>query len=151
MVERDTNTRLIYPVSDRTEETLLPIIERHVEKDATIYSDGWSAYCKLNEAGYEHFTVIHKYSFKKTYVNTKTQDIVEVHRNRIEGAWKHAKDHFRKLSGTKITQFERHIAELMWRSAEKRNVYQTFFDFLYSLYTLTGPARYTYLTPLLNT
>lgn len=71
MVERDTNTRLIYPVSDRTEETLLPIIERHVEKDATIYSDGWSAYCKLNEAGYEHFTVIHKYSFKKTYVNTK--------------------------------------------------------------------------------
>lgn len=77
MVERDSNGLLIYPVSYRTEETLLPIIERHVEKGATIYSDGWLAYCKFNEAGYEHFTVIHKYYFKKTYVNTKTQDIVD--------------------------------------------------------------------------
>lgn len=27
------------------------------------------------------------------------------HTNRIEGAWKNAKDHFRKMSGMKITQF----------------------------------------------
>nr|XP_011443777.2 uncharacterized protein LOC105339761 [Crassostrea gigas] len=151
MVEHDSNTLIIYPVCDRTEETLLPIIERHVEKGSTIYSDGWSAYCKLNESGYEHFTVIHKYSFKKTYVNTKTHDIVEVHTNRIEGAWKHAKDHFRKLSGTKITQFEGHLAEIMWRSAEKGNVYQAFVDFFRSFYTLTGPAEYSYSTPLFNT
>lgn len=76
---------------------------------------------------------------------------MEVHTNRIEGAWKHAKDHFRKLSGTKITQFEGHLAEIMWRSAEKGNVYQAFFDFLCSFYTLTGPAEYSYPTPLFNT
>lgn len=62
MVERESNTLIIYPVCDRTEETMLPIIERHVEKGATIYSNGWSAYCKLNEAGYEQCTVIPKTS-----------------------------------------------------------------------------------------
>lgn len=56
MVERESNHLLIYHVSDRTKETLLPIVERHIAKGATIYSDGWSAYCKLNEAGYDHFT-----------------------------------------------------------------------------------------------
>lgn len=97
MVERESNPLLIYHVSDRTKETLLPIVERHIAKGATIYSDGWSAYCKLNAAGYDHFTVLHKYLFKK---------IFEVNTNRIEGAWKHAKDHFWKISGTKITQFK---------------------------------------------
>lgn len=51
MVERDSNTLLIYPVSDRSEDTLIPIIKRHVEAGSTIYSDGWSAYCGLNELG----------------------------------------------------------------------------------------------------
>ena len=55
MVERETNTLLIYPVSDRSEDTLLPIIQRHVEPGFTIYSDGWSAYCGLNDL----FTVPH--------------------------------------------------------------------------------------------
>ena len=41
MVERETNTPLlIYPVSDRSEDTLLPIIQRHLEPGSTIYSDG---------------------------------------------------------------------------------------------------------------
>lgn len=73
MVERDSNTLLIYPVSDRSEDTLIPIIKRHVEAGSTIYSDGWSAYCGLNELGYNHFTVFHKYSFKKVYINQNTR------------------------------------------------------------------------------
>lgn len=67
MEERESNPLLIYHVSDRTKETLLLIVERHVAKGATIYSDGWSAYCKLNAAGYDHFTVLHKYLFKKIF------------------------------------------------------------------------------------
>lgn len=150
MVERDTNTLVMYPVSDRSEDTLLPIIERHVEKGSTIYSDGWSAYCHLNDAGYDHFTVLHKYSFKKTYVNTRTQEIEVVHTNRIEGAWKHAKDHFRRLVGTKLAQFEGHLAEIMWRQAERGNIYEAFFNLLRSVYPLDGPPEYTYPTPLFS-
>ena len=32
MVERSSNTIILYPVNDRSEATLIPIIERHVEK-----------------------------------------------------------------------------------------------------------------------
>ncbi|XP_060590076.1 uncharacterized protein LOC132745237 [Ruditapes philippinarum] len=112
MVERSTNSLILYPVKDRTADTLIPLIERHVEKGSTIYSDGFSAYFHLNDMGYRHFTVIHKYSFKKTYKNAETGDIEVVHTNRIEGAWKHAKDYFRKMSGTKASQWEGHMAEV---------------------------------------
>lgn len=43
MVVQENNTLLVNPISDQTEETLLPIIERHV----AVKSDGWSAYYKL--------------------------------------------------------------------------------------------------------
>ena len=96
MVETATNTAILYPVEDRYEKTLIPLIRRHliplirihVAPGSTIYSDGWSAYCSLNELGYDHFTVIHKHSYKKIYVNTETQEEVEVKSNQIEGAWK---------------------------------------------------------------
>jgi transposase-like protein len=74
---------ILYPVKDRTAGTLIPIIERHVEKGSTIYSDGFYAYFHLNDIGYRHFTVIQKYSFKKTYQNAETGEIEVVHTNRI--------------------------------------------------------------------
>jgi len=112
MVERASNTLIMYPVNDRSRSTLLPIIKRHVAPGSTIYSNGWSAYCDLYSEGYRHFTVIHKYTFKSFYWNVETGDFVEVHTNRIEGALRHAKTHFRKISGTKLTQFEGHLAEV---------------------------------------
>jgi transposase-like protein len=142
MVERETNTLILYPVSDRSEDTLLPIIQRHVEP-GTIYS----SYCRLNELGYRHFTVLHKYSFK----NTTTGEEVEIHTNRIEGAWKHAKDHFRRLSGTKISPFEGHLCEIMWRAEVTENIYDRFIRYLQSVYNLSGPPKYTYPTPVFST
>ncbi|XP_078329246.1 uncharacterized protein LOC111114334 [Crassostrea virginica] len=102
MVERETNTLLIYPVSDRSEDTLLPIIQRHVEPGPTIYSDGWSAYCGLNDLGNHHFTVLHKYSFKKVYIQKDTREEVEILTNRTEGAWKHAKEYFVGCLGPRL-------------------------------------------------
>lgn len=151
LVDRGTNTVILYPVSDRSKETLLPIIQRHVEPGSTIYSDGWSAYCSLNELGYKHFTVLHKHSFKKTYKNVETGELVDVHTNRIEGAWKHAKQHFKKMSGTKVSQFEGHLAEIMWRSDAKGNLYNRFFTLLSSVYNLERPPTYLYSTPLFDT
>jgi transposase-like protein len=150
MVERETNCIILYPVSDRTEATLLPIIQRHVAPGSTIYSDGWASYCNLNDVGYKHFTVLHKYAFKKVFVHTVTKEEVVVHTNRIEGAWKHAKQHFKKMSGTKLTQFEGHLAEIMWRSRVKGRVYQEFFGLLSMVYPLHEPATYQYTTPLFD-
>ena len=99
MVEVDSNKLVLYPVKDRSKNTLLPLIEKHVEKGSTIYSDSWAAYFNLNDLGYSHFTVIHKKSFKQIYKKIETGEEVEVHTNQIEGSWKHMKDHFRKMNG----------------------------------------------------
>ena len=101
MVERATNTMIMYPVNDRLRSNLLPIIQRHEVPGSTMNSDGWSAFCDLNSEGYRHFTVLHKYTFRPFYSNVATGDIVEVHTNMIEGALRHAKTHVRKISGTK--------------------------------------------------
>ena len=53
------------------------------------------AYLGLNELGYQHYTVVHKSNFKQWCVDTG--EIVECHTNRIEGAWKHCKEHFRRM------------------------------------------------------
>lgn len=94
---------------------------------------------------------MHKYSFKKVYINQETRKEVEINTNRIEGAWKHAKDHFRRMSGTKNSQFESHLCEIMWRAETKSNIYQSFFQSFNSIYTLSGPPVYTYPTPVFST
>lgn len=150
LVDRDQNTVILYPVGDRTKETLLPIIQRHVAPGSTIYSDGWSAYFDLNSLGYRHFTVLHKYAFKKNYRNVETGAVISVHTNKIEGAWKHAKDHFRRIVGTKSGQFEGHLAEIMWRSHTKGDLYQRFGALLKDVFPLYTPAEYHYTTPLFD-
>ena len=124
MGERESNTVIVYPVADRTAATLIPLIQRHVESRTTIYSNGWTAY---SDMGYKHFTVLHKYSFNKVYKNVATGVEEVVYTNHIEGAWKHVKDNFRRISGTKVRQFEAHLAEIMMRSEYKGNLYDGFF------------------------
>jgi hypothetical protein len=54
------------------------------------------------------------------------------------------------MSGTQATQWEGHLAEVMWRSEVKGHRYQAFFDLLRSVYTLEGPPEYKYTTPLFD-
>ena len=105
MVERATNRIMLYPVENRDEETLIPLILRHCEKKSTIYSDGWTSYQNLNELGYTHFSVVHKKAFTAKYRNTKTGQEITVNTNRIEGAWAHAKAHFRNIYGASAKTF----------------------------------------------
>ena len=63
IIARESGTLLLCPVDKRDSKTLLTIIAKHVEKRSTIYSDGWAAYNSLNDIGYNHYTVLHKYSF----------------------------------------------------------------------------------------
>ena len=55
------------------------------------------------------------------------------------------------MSGTKLQQSESHLAEVMWRSEFKGNIFEPFFDTLKAVYHLHGPLTYTYSSPLLDT
>lgn len=49
--------------SKRDAETLLGLIEKHVEPGTTIISDCWKGYSCLSSAGYKHLTVNHSENF----------------------------------------------------------------------------------------
>lgn len=91
MVERDSNSVIIYPVRETSQKTLMHLIQQNVEKGSSVYSDRWRTFCPLNERGYQHFSVINKNTFQSSYRNVETGEIVIVHTNRIEKVWKHAK------------------------------------------------------------
>ncbi|KAL4500787.1 hypothetical protein ABPG72_020021 [Tetrahymena utriculariae] len=50
---------LFFPVSDRSSQTLIPLVKQYVSKNcAFICTDKWKAYNQLKEEGYEHETDI---------------------------------------------------------------------------------------------
>lgn len=154
LVDRSSNKLVLYPVADRTSGTLESIIERHVMGGSTIYTDSWRGYDRLNSLGYKHFSLVHKIQFKKSFKNIDTGEIVEVNTNTIEGAWKHAKDHFRRINGTSISNFESHLCEILWRNHMRtENKFGAFFSLLQSVFTLDKPPQYTYTSssPLFDT
>ena len=95
----------MFGVDDRSEATLLPIIETFVEKGTTIISDCWKAYCNLEKHGYKHLQVNHS----KEFVN-KDGD----HTNKIEGHWRQAKSKFPAF-GVRKHMFSSYLAEFLWR------------------------------------
>jgi len=59
---------------------------------------------------------------------------------------------FQKINGTNLANFEAHIAEIMWRNHHKdENIYEAFFNYLRTVYTLHQSPRLTYPTPLFGT
>ena len=53
----------VCPGNKRDAETLLEIINRHVNKHSTIITDCWRAYDKLDTEGWNHLKVNHQYNF----------------------------------------------------------------------------------------
>lgn len=60
-IEEGSRKSFMFAVDDRSEATLLPIIETFIEKGTTIISDCWKAYCNLEKHGYKHLTVNHAF------------------------------------------------------------------------------------------
>ena len=117
MIERESSKSVLYPVEDRSKATPIPLIKRHVRQGGTIYSDGCSSYLQLNDEGFQHFVVNHKTNFAQKYQNTETGETVQVYTNRIEGAWKHCKDHFKRMNGVRgMRNFESHLCEVIYRN-----------------------------------
>ena len=148
LIERSSDRIILYTVDNRDAATLTRIIQRHIEPGSNVYTDGWSAYDSINHLGFKHFTVVNKYTFKQKYYNTDTGDYLTVHTNRIEGAWKHAKDYCKKMNGSNIKNFESHLSNIVMRNHHSRyNRYDSLFYLLKTVYTLEGPPLYTYNHP----
>jgi len=84
---RTTNITLLFPVTNKSQDTLLPIIEEHIQEGAQIISDKFSTYVSRNgeshlePLGYEHYYVNHSLTFVdpvQPHINT----------NGIERQWR---------------------------------------------------------------
>jgi transposase-like protein len=85
-------------VPNTRKETLIPIIEKYVDKDASVvYTDEHGTYTRLPHAGFKHEKVNHK---QGEYVRG------DVHTNNIENAWSGFK---RSIKGTHIKVSKKHL------------------------------------------
>ena len=141
--ERSSNRIILYSVDNRNAVTLATIIQRHVESGSNIYSDGLSGYNDLNILDVGHFnTVVHKYCYKQRYFDTITGEVITVHTNRIEGAWKHAKDYFKRMNISNMNKFEPHLSNIVMKNDNNgRNRYEVFLFILRSIYNLQWACR----------
>ncbi len=96
LIERDGDV-VTKVVPDFAESTLQPVVEAHVEKGSTVYSDELPSYGGLDGKGCEHETVHHR---SKEYVRG------EVHTNTIEGYFSRLKNSIR---GTHVHVSPKHL------------------------------------------
>jgi len=81
----------IVRVPDRSEKTLLPIIQKYIRPGSIIMSDCWKAYNNLQQAGFKHNTVYHTYNFVDPNTGAHTRDYGEIKSvvELIEIFWNH--------------------------------------------------------------
>lgn len=79
-VSRENGHCLLQVIPNRTEDTLVPIVERHSDPEGLIFTDEWGGYINLAR----HMTVCHS----REFVNSEARF---VHTNTQEGVWGHAK------------------------------------------------------------
>ncbi|CAF0876731.1 unnamed protein product [Brachionus calyciflorus] len=66
-------------VKNRKENTLIPIIKKHVNPQTTIYSDQWKSYFNLTKENYHHLTVNHSKQFIDKRTGCSTNGIEEMY------------------------------------------------------------------------
>ena len=117
---RETFKKFVELVPDRSEATLLPIIQRHIKPGTHIMSDEWRAYFNLNKYGYIHDKINHSENF----VNPEDPNI---HTQRIENAWRYLKQTF-PSNGTSEALRESYLQEFVYREFHKENFINAFFE-----------------------
>lgn len=96
-------------VPNRSNETLLPLIERHVAPGTHIITDGWQGYNTITHSqnNYTHTSVNHKENFVDPDTGVHTQG--------IENFWSTAKLKYRQCRGFSDEVRASYIDEIQWR------------------------------------
>jgi hypothetical protein len=104
-VSRDLRRCLLQCIPNRSEDTLVPLVERHSDPDGLIFTDEWLGYLNLTR----HMTVCHA----KEFTNSQARF---VHTNTQEGIWGHAKTlSWHIYRGFKKSSLPQFLAETMFR------------------------------------
>jgi len=134
---RTTGISLLFPVPNKSKETLLPILLEHVEEGAQVISDKYSSYITrfdrshLEEVGFDHYFINHSLHFV---------DPVQtfIHTNNIERTWRSLKASIshvkRSLTDENIHSFLDTFHFQTFFSQE--SLYDVFIQILMSIYDI---------------
>lgn len=112
--EVSTKKGFIVTVDARNRETLLNVIRERILPGSIVVSDAWRAYSTLEDEGYNHLVVNHKYNFvdPQTFATT----------NHVESQWQKLKQKHKQRYGTHRTMVASYIAEFLWRQRYGKNL-----------------------------
>ncbi|XP_064476269.1 uncharacterized protein LOC135390503 [Ornithodoros turicata] len=127
---------VVCPRNKRDRATLIPIIQRHVQRGTTIITDGWAAYARLPSLGeipqlwrargrqpyYVHHVVNHRHNFV-------TPNNRQVHTQTIESTWRGLKRALH-TGGVRRDYLNGYLAEQLWRRDLRRSQRDPFEDLL---------------------
>ena len=126
-IEEESRKSFLVTVVDRTENTLIPIIQQWIEPGSIIISDCWKSYSNLSKYGYTHETVNHSVE----YVNEQG-----AHTNKIEGHWRQLKSNL-PTHGRRKHHYPSYLAEFIWRYTNEGD--DLFWAFLHIIKTVYNP------------
>lgn len=130
-IEEGSRKCFVVAVEDRSEKTLIPLIQRWIKPGTTIISDSWKGYINLNKYGYIHQTVNHSVEF----VNENGD-----HTNKIEGHWKQLKSSL-PTHGRRKHHYPSYFSEFMWRYINRDNdLYLLFLKCIKTIYDPSNPT-----------
>jgi transposase-like protein len=115
-------TLILRHIQHKSKKIMLPIISKHINRKATVYSDNYAVYKKLAGMGYCHHIIENKQSesFKKGRYT-----------NGIEGAWSLVK---REMRGSHIHVKRRNLQcylnEFAYRYNKRNNTNSSYYDLL---------------------
>jgi hypothetical protein len=122
-VERTDEKKLfLVEVPDRTAETLLTVLSRHLRIGTIVYSDLWRGYIRLTDRLHlEHQSVNHSYHF--------VDPVTGVHTNTIEATWCALK---KSIPITRRTRGKvcGHLIEFIWRRLNQNDLWTAFISAL---------------------
>ena len=113
MIDTENKMMVLQMVAKRDTQTLLPIIQKHVDHSCHINHDDWAVYRNLNRHGYSHSTEVHS---RKFVADDGT------HTNGMEGMWGAIKQRISRMHGYSHSRLQVLLNGECYRYSNKENM-----------------------------